>query len=528
VANDTARPKRYDPAGVRLAAIDIGTNSVHMVIADVTRVGQIRVVDRMKEMVRLGEGTFRTGRLGAEPMTRTIEALQSFRRLARARHVTKLRAVATSAVREARNGATFVARLRRETKIPVQVISGAEEAHLIYRAVQHAFDLREEPALLVDVGGGSVELTLVEGELPDWYRSLPLGVGRLAERFLAHDPPTPRHIARLEAHVDAEIEPVLEAVRHAGVRSAIGTSGTMTSLVTMALAERGEVTGRLEGATVPRAMLTRLKRRIMRLSAAERLTLPAVDAKRNDQLPAAVVLIDRIMQRAGLTELRLCTWALREGLLLELAEVPTTRTARTPSARHRSVAGLARHFAGTSPHGRQVAVLADVLFDNLGDVLKLPPDGRELLEHAAVLHDIGHAISRDRHHRHTAYLIRSSELLGFEPVEVEILAQVARAHRKQPPKSSAPELLALPPRARHLVRGLAALLRVADALDRTHFGVVKHLDVRVTPKHVTIEIESGAEHAELETWAAERRIDFLARLANRRVVVEHRHVRRRV
>jgi exopolyphosphatase/guanosine-5'-triphosphate,3'-diphosphate pyrophosphatase len=512
---------------VRLAAIDIGTNSVHMVIADVTRAGQIRVVDRMKEMVRLGEGTFRTGRLGAEPMARAVQALQSFRRLARARHVTKLRAVATSAVREARNGAAFVARLRRETKIPVQVISGAEEAHLIYRAVQHASDLRDGPALLVDVGGGSVELTLVEGEKPEWYRSLPLGVARLSERFFAHDPPTPREIARLEAHVDAGIEAVLDPIRHAGVHRAIGTSGTLTALVTMALVERGEVTGRLEGAVVPTATLGRLKRRLVALSAAERLALPGVDAKRNDLLPASAVLVDRLMRRARLEELRLCTWALREGLLLELAEVPTTRTARTLSARHRSVEGLARHLAGANAHGRHVAVLAGKLFDGLGDVLGLPPDARELLEHAAVLHDIGHAISRERHHRHTAYLVRSSELLGFEPVEVEILAQVARAHRKQPPKSSSEELLRLPPRARHVVRGLAALLRVADALDRTHFGVIKDLDVRVTPKRITITVESGTEHAELETWAAERRTDFLARLAGRRIVVEARQPGRR-
>jgi len=510
---------------VRLAAIDIGTNSVHMVIADVTRSGQIRVVDRMKEMVRLGEGAFRTGRLGAEPMEHTVQALHSFRRLARARHVVKSRAVATSAVREARNGASFVARLRRETKMPVQVISGAEEAHFIYRAVQHATDLRDGPALLIDVGGGSVELTLVEGEKPSWYRSLPLGVARLSERFLKHDPPTSREVARLEAHVDDAIAEVLEAVRHAGVQRAVGTSGTMTALLTMILAEQGEVTGRLEGATVPRQALSRLRRRITRLGAAERLALPGVEGKRNDLLPASAVLVDRLLRAAQAPELRLCTWALREGLLLELAGVPATRTARSGSARHRSVAGLARHFAGPNRHGDHVAMLGGKLFDGLADVLGLPADSRELLEHAAVLHDIGHAISRDRHHRHTAYLIRSSELLGFEPLEVEVLAQVARAHRKQPPKASGPELLGLPVRARHVVRGLASLLRVADALDRTHFGVVKGLDVRTSPKRIVIEIDTGAEHAELETWAAERRTDFLARLAGRRVVIASRRAR---
>src|SRR5690349_2133416 len=185
-----------------------------MVVADVEPDGRITVVDRMKEMVRLGRRAFRTGRLSDEAMELASEAMKTFARLARARRVERVRAVATSAVREATNGAAFVRRLRRETGIPVKVISGPEEARLIYRAAHHALGLERGPHLLVDVGGGSVELVLVQDGRPVWLRSLPLGAARLTERFFAKDPPTRREVARLERHLSREMGELLVAARH--------------------------------------------------------------------------------------------------------------------------------------------------------------------------------------------------------------------------------------------------------------------------------------------------------------------------
>jgi exopolyphosphatase/guanosine-5'-triphosphate,3'-diphosphate pyrophosphatase len=502
-----------------LAAIDIGTNSVHLVIADVTRDGSIKVVDRMKEMVRLGHGAFRTGRLGASQTALAVRTLSSFRRLATTRGVERLRAVATSAVREARNGAAFVARLRREAGIPVEVISGAEEAHLIYRAVQHATVLDDGAHLLVDMGGGSIELTLVQDGKPGWYRSLPAGVARLSERFVAHDPPTAREQRVLTAHAEDVMRESLERVRRVGVVRAIGTSGSISTLISMARAAGGAEPARLEGASATRRELTRLRRLLTSTPAAARLALPGVDAKRNDLLPASAILIDTICRLGRVREVRLCTWALREGILLELAGVPTTRTARAPSARHRSVAALTKRYAGRNQHGVQVARLALALFDGVAGELALSDHARELLEHAALLHDNGHAISHDRHHRHTAYLVRNSELLGFEPLEIEVLALVARAHRKQVPKPSSPELLGLPERTRHEVRALAAILRVADALDRTHFGVVRSLRAHVGADRVVIDVDPSRHSAELELWAGRRRTESLARVVGRPVVL---------
>jgi exopolyphosphatase/guanosine-5'-triphosphate,3'-diphosphate pyrophosphatase len=288
-----------------LAAIDIGTNSVHLVIADVTRDGSIKVVDRMKEMVRLGHGAFRTGRLGASQMALAVRTLGSFRRLATTRGVERVRAVATSAVREARNGAAFVARLRRETRIPVDVISGAEEAHLIYRAVQHATVLDDGAHLLVDVGGGSIELTLVQDGKPGWYRSLPAGVSRLSERFVAHDPPSAREQRALTAHAEEVLGESLARVRRVRVVRAIGTSGSISTLVSMARAAAGDDLAQLEGASATRRELAKLRRRLTSMPAAKRLALPGMDAKRNDLLPASAILIDTICRLGRVPEIRL-------------------------------------------------------------------------------------------------------------------------------------------------------------------------------------------------------------------------------
>jgi len=513
----TGKRSRAIREPVRLAAIDVGTNSVHMVIAEVRRDGRIDVVDRMKEMVRLGRDVFRTGRMTADSMALAAHTLGTFGRLARARGVRRMRAVATSAVREARNGEEFVARLRRETGVPVRIISGQEEARLICRAVLHAAGADERPRLLVDVGGGSVELALLERGRVRWLCSLPLGVARLSQRFLEHDPPLPRETKRLERHLGEALGPWLSRARRAGVEEVVGTSGTMTALVGMVRAARGDDTGRLDGARADATEIARLRRRIVRLAADGRLELPGADAKRLDQLPAAVTLLDFILRRTRIDTVRLCTWALREGLLLELAKLPLGRRATARQARLGAVERLARRWAGGNAHGRQVARLALALFEGTAELLDLTPESRELLEYAALLHDIGHAVSHDRHHRHTAYLVRNGEFPGFTTREVEIIAEAARHHRKQIPKASTPELQALPPGARWNVRALASLLRIADALDRTHTGVLRGAAVVVSPGRLVIEVDAGGRDADLELWAAERRVDLLSRLVDRPV-----------
>jgi exopolyphosphatase / guanosine-5'-triphosphate,3'-diphosphate pyrophosphatase len=466
---------------VRLAAIDVGSNSVHMVIADVTADGRIRVADRVKEMVRLGRQTFTTGELPKPAMALAVQTVAAFHRLAKARRVERVVAVATSAVREARNQTAFVRRLRRETGLSVGVISGEREARLIFKAVRHALGLETDAHLLIDIGGGSVELTLVERGKARWLRSFPLGVARLTERFFPNDPPRPAQVQRLERHLQRVLGTTLKAVRKAKVVGAIGTSGTINTMVTMAYAVHGREPLRLHGATVPSIDIHRVRQRILGVGPAKRAELVGMEAKRVDLMPAAAVLLDFILTGAGIDDLQACSWALREGVLLELAGVGGARAPSATIIRRRSVQELAARFGAQPTHGRAVQRLVARLFDGLAEPLGLPRATRELLEYAALLHDVGDAVDHDRHHQHSSYLIRNAELLHFEPDEIELIAQVVRAHRKQVPKSNAPELQALPTAERGYVRRLAALLRIADALDRTHSGVVIDLRVRVAP-----------------------------------------------
>jgi exopolyphosphatase/guanosine-5'-triphosphate,3'-diphosphate pyrophosphatase len=503
---------------MRLAAIDVGSNSVHMVIADVRRDGHFEVIDRVKEMVRLGRNTFTSGRLAREPMELAVRALKNFARLAKVRRVDRIRAVATSAVREAQNGEAFIARIRRETGLRVQIISGAEEAQFIFNAARHALGLEGGPYLLIDVGGGSVELVLVRDGEALWMESLPLGVARLTERFLTSDPPDPAEVRRLEDHLHRKLDALLRKARRAEVVRAIGTSGTINALVAMARVARDGEQDRLHGLSIPATDVTWLRNRLLKLSADERAELPGADPKRADLMPAAAVLADFVLEHAGAPELVACTWALREGILLSMVNA-SARGRGTIEARRRSVSALARRFGALNGHGPQVARLALKIFDAAAPALKAGPQARELLEHAALLHDIGRVIDHDRHNRHTYYLVKNAELLGFDPLEIEIIAQAARGHRKPSARLDSPEFRALSPAKRHLVRSIAAVLRLADALDRSHFSVVKDIRIRRSPDRFTITVDAAGGQADLELWTCERRSDLLSRLLSRQVTV---------
>jgi exopolyphosphatase/guanosine-5'-triphosphate,3'-diphosphate pyrophosphatase len=441
-----------------------------------------------------------------------------FRRLVEMRHVEGMRAVATSAVREARNRRQFIARIRRETGVELEVISGREEAQLIYRAAQHAFGLEGGPHLLVDLGGGSLELVLVKDQCARWMKSAKVGAARMTERFLLDDPPTSAQCRRLEHHLEKQIGAQVRAARRAGVVRAIGTSGTINTLVAMARAAREEELGTLHGSTASAIEIAQLCQRILTTSAVTRPALPGSDAKRVDQLPAAAMLANFVLRHSGATQLAACQWALREGMLLEMAE---TTNPSAPEIRRRTVNALASRFANHNFHGSHVAKLALMLFDATAVALELPENTRELLEYAALLHDIGHAIDHDRHNRHSYYLVKNADLLGFEPVEIDMIALSLRAHRKQSAQLDSDEWRVLSAAKRRVARGMAAILRVADALDRSHRGIVKTVAVSYSPGRAQIEIGSGREKADLELWTCEKRVDLLAKLLNRRVTLRN-------
>jgi exopolyphosphatase / guanosine-5'-triphosphate,3'-diphosphate pyrophosphatase len=500
---------------MRIAAVDVGSNSIHMVVAQVEADGRFRVLDRAKEMVRLGKRTLSKGRLSPQAIDAGVRTLAAFRTLAERQGVTRITAVATSAVREAANGGDFIKKVEKDVGLRVKVIPGREEARLIYLGVRHAVDLSGKPTLIVDIGGGSVEFVLIEGGEPVSLESYKIGVARLSERFFSSDPPEPEEIEALEGYLGDQLDPMVGEFRRHGVRRVVGTSGTLLNLVAVAGHQRGEPPDlHLNNFAVTNAEIAKVRRVLARTPRDERLRIKGLDAKRADLIVAGAVLADYILTRVGAKQLVACTWALREGVLLDFIarhRKGIEESERYGAPRGRSVARLARHLGETGEHGPRIARLALRLFDQLEGDLPVDHAARELLEYAALLHDVGHHIDHQNHHRHSYYLITNGELLGFHREELEIIGLTARYHRKAPPKASDPEYRALPQKARNTVRALSAILRLADAFDRSHYGVVRDIAVVRRADRITLQLTASGD-AQLELWEARQRAGLLEEL----------------
>ncbi len=489
---------------MRIAAIDIGTNSVHMLVVRVREDLSFEVIDREKAMVRLGAGGLDGKALTAEAMTAALQALSKFRRLAESRQVDVMLAAATSATREARNGGDFLARIERETGIRAQVITGVEEARLIHQAAVYGVDVGSGRAVVIDVGGGSVEITLGTAANIQLARSFKVGVIRLTERFVRTDPLSQRDERRMTRHILDEVERHCEQITTVGFDRVIGTSGTILSIghvaATMA---RGAPPGELRNLRVSAKQIRRVRKSVSKLDLEQRLALPGLDPRRADLTVAGAVLVDTLLRRLGAEDLTLCDLALREGLVLDYIRRNRRKIARVdaiPDVRRRSAIELAERCNYQAEHAQHIARLALALFDQTRGIHGLSDREREWLEYASLMHDIGAHISFVRHHRHSYYLIKNGDLRGFQPDEIEVIALVARYHRRGTPKRSHDEYAQLSSSLRRTVRTLASILRVAESLDRSHGQVITALDVQDRGEDMLLSIATNGD-AELEVWA---------------------------
>jgi exopolyphosphatase/guanosine-5'-triphosphate,3'-diphosphate pyrophosphatase len=509
---------------MRIAAVDVGSNSIHMVVAQVESDGRFHVIDRAKERVHLGRHTLNTGALSDEAIEAGMRTLAAFKTLAERHGAVRIKAVATSAVREAGNGGEFIKRVRDEIGLRVRVIPGREEARLIYLGVAHAIDLSAGPTLIVDAGGGSVELILAADGKPVQLHSLKLGVTRVSEKFISNDPPSGKELEALDRHVARVLEPVLAAMRDYQPTRVVGTSGTMLNLISMAGYRRGlPPEAHLNNYAVSAGDIARARRQVQKASYDERIRIKGLDAKRADIIVAGACIADQILQYLEVEEMVACTWALREGVLLDFIERNPRKIAEVElfaEPRRRSVARLLRHLGEDNNHGQHVARLALELFDQLGERLGLPPESREWLEHAAILHDVGHHIGHRDHHRHSQYLIANGDLLGFRREEIEIIGLVARYHQKAVPKDDDEGFGELGKSDRQIVRGLSALLRVADGLDRSYYGVVRHVAVQSRGPKTVLQLQTEGDDAELEFWEGRRRMSLLEELLGVEIDIE--------
>jgi exopolyphosphatase/guanosine-5'-triphosphate,3'-diphosphate pyrophosphatase len=497
---------------MRVAAIDVGTNSIHLLIARVGSDGVMEPIDRAKEMVRLGDSAF-AGMLTPEAVQRGVDTLRRFREAAERAAVDAMLAVSTSAVREAENGGDFVRMVRDETGIELNVIDGNEEARLIYLGARAGLNLAGKRALIVDVGGGSVELIVGDAQRSHFATSLKLGVLRLLAQHPTSDPITADQRARIASELQRALEKSVTQARQVGFDLVAMCSGTARQLSDLLPPDDSNPR------TVRFKDLYALEDKLCALPAATRLMLPGLDPKRVDSVVMGCLLVRTLLEVAHADEYQLCDSALREGLVYDYVgrHRPDIQIIdEIPDLRRRSVITLMRRFQTDRAHSEHVARLALDLFRGTRSLHDLPNSDGELLEFATLLHDIGFHISSSKHHKHAAYLIANTEMKGFSPDEVVLLSQVARYHRKATPKDSHEPFGKLQPEMQRRIRLLAAILRVADGLDRGRAQRVKSVRCRIAEKTVEL-VLTAAGDPELEVWGARRKRDLFEETFGRKL-----------
>lgn len=497
---------------VRISAIDIGSNSIRQIIAEVSPTGAIRVVDEMKAAPRLGAGIQQTGELNRDAIDAAIAALGRMEALSTQLGAKRTRLVATSAVREASNAAEFLARVKLETGLDVVVLDGEDEARLSFRSAQAHFDLASGHAAVIDIGGGSLELALSAEGLVERLISLPFGAIRLTEKYFSKGINS-RAMRKLRRAIRRGLREEVSARDWRGAQ-VIGSGGTFTNLAGIVLSRQGMRTARtVHGTIVQRGELEHLVDRLSAMSAAERLAVPGLNAARADIIVAGLAAVAEVLARLEAKSLAVSSYGIREGILLELARVKP-RSQDRGEARERSVRELAERTHYEETHARQVRRLAVGLFDSIAARLGCRPEERQTLSDAALLHDIGYHISYDKHHKHSYHFISHAELLGMTPAEQVVIANVARYHRGAEPRKAQGNFGPLSTADRARVRRLAAILRVADGFDRGHTAAVADIRVRWLDRALRlIAVPADGASVRLEVWGASRKSGLLAKMA---------------
>lgn len=505
---------------MRIAALDLGTNSFHLLVADVHADGHFEPLTREKAMLRLGDIVSREGRITDAAADEAVATVRRFKMLADAAGATEISACATSAIRQAANGDAVVDRIENETGVRVEVISGLREAELIFGAIRSSVMLEPSPALCFDLGGGSVEVMLGDAGGLEWATSENLGVARLTTEFVTTDPMSKDERRALRDHLIEHLTPLAKAVAPYEPKLFIGSSGTLEDIAHMVAARRGgDVPSSLNQLSFTRREFLRLEKDVLASSADERLRMDGLEARRVDLIGAGCTFLDVAMEVFDFDELTVSEWALREGIVLDVIRRhdPADWTDDPRAIRRASVQGLARRCNWNEAHARQVAKLALALFDGTVELHKMGTEDRELLEYAAFLHDIGEHVSPTGHHKHGAYLVENGRLRGFSPEEVQLLAALARWHLRGTPTPG--DDFALVDASR--LRKLCALLRLADGLDRGRASVVDNVDVRVGASLVVLRLVAHGD-AELELWGARRKRELFEKVFDRDVELKVR------
>jgi len=513
---------------VRVAAIDLGTNSFHMIIVEECREKGLVEIDRVKDMICIGKGSISTKMLDEEAMRSGIAALKNFLVLAAQHGVApeNVIAFATSAIREASNRGDFLRRIRAETGLKVKVISGKEEAEFIYYGVRNSVAIGKTPDLLFDIGGGSVEFILVNENGVQLLESRKIGVARMRERFVTAEPISPHEIKMLEQFFAAELVSAVEKAAELKVIRAVASSGTAQNIARMIHVMNGRASDiSLNNSCFTRKEFQALYKAVLPQDAAERKRMTGLDEKRVDLIVPGLILVDMIFRLFRLEQIVISDSALREGMVLHYLKNRNKTTSQQDAAfgldiRRESVYELGFRCNWKREESEYVAWLTLLLFDKLAPLHQFNPQPyRELLEYAALLHNIGAFISISSHHKHSQYIVLNGELRGFSPSEIEIIGHVVRYHRKSPPSEKHTAYSVLKPAHKQAVNLLSGILRLANGLERGHRQNIQDLEVAVNGKVVTLRLKTHFE-PDIEMWAANLLKPWLETVLQKTITLE--------
>jgi len=500
-----------------LGAIDIGTNSIHMVVVHINaQIPSFSIIAKEKDTVRLGDRNPDTGNLTKEAMERSFAALKRCKDLADSLKVDQIIAVATSATREAPNGIEFINDIESQLGIKVDLISGQEEARRIYLGVLSGMDFNSQVHGVIDIGGGSTELVLADTKETRHLSSTKVGAVRLTQEFVSSDPITEKEFIRLQAYIRGMLERPTEDFKNAlkaGEKPLlVGTSGTIETLAIInAVETQGSEPNPLNGYELSRKKIEHILKQLVEMNYDERSSLGGMSDRRAEIMIAGATILLEAMTMLEIDSITICERALREGIIVDWMlqhGYIENRLAFQSNVRIRSVMKIAHKYQVDLPHGEKIAEFALNIFDQTqGELHYWTDKEREYLWAAAILHNCGLYISHSSHHKHSYYLIRHAEFLGFTEIEVELIAQIARYHRKSKPKRKHDSYSCLPSDKRKIIKQMSAILRLAIALDRRQIGAVKTLECKYDEEykklHLHLTPTTTNDDCALELWNLE-------------------------
>ncbi len=504
------------------AAIDIGSNSCRLKIARVQQ-HRLRVLHEDREVTRLGASVFASGLISPDSMASTLRALKRFYREVKVQGADQVRAVGTAALREARNAQAFVAWVKSETGWNVEIISGLEEARLIHGGVMNEPGTQRR-CLLIDVGGGSCEITLSEHRRIRETVSLPLGAVRLTQEFLSTDPPNRDEIARMKQFIARELRRGARRLGPFRVSTVIATSGTAAALAeSCQAAQKVKSGGKARVVRVGRSeadtkYVRRLMEKLTRMKSAQRSSLPGIGPRRTEIIVAGAHVFAELLEHFSLSGFFYSDLGLRDGILAQMLAEQDAKTRAHEQfelERWQGVLAACKRYGVDPRQAEPVRQHALQLFRDLEPVHRLPPAYRTWLEVAAMLRDVGKFVNYQGYHRHAQYIVANSELYGFPPRQRAIISAITRYLGKSRPVAADRAMRAIPPEEHANVRSAVVLLRLAVALNQDRASDVLKVVVRVYPKQVLLELSPGRTGAELELWSLRKEADYFREVFRR-------------